>query len=148
MAAYVDKTHPGLIDDLGIPRDQNPPTYTAGLGELIRSHRLYIGLVARGMAKHLQLDRRDYQRIENGQDDCPPGLLDKVGDLVDKFDNDVSVLIEAALRETITSGDPTVSLTVSDNPAAEWERCVVARAAVEAIDMDEPLAILPVMQRQ
>lgn len=125
--------------------EPNPPTYTAGLGEFIRAHRLYTGLVARGMARYLQLDRRDYQRIENGQDDCPPGLLDKLAVLVNKFDDDVAALISAAEREAADRGERTLTVTVSTDPREEWERCVTSKAAILLTDHD-PLASDPAVQ--
>ena len=118
----------------------NPPTYTAGLGELIRAQRLYIGLIPRGMAHQLKMDRRDYQRIENGQDECPPGLLDKIAASVEEFNMRVDAIVDAAER-----GGAPVRLQVSSDPRKEWERCVVARAAAEGLQMDPPLSIMPVV---
>lgn len=118
---------------------QNPPDYSPGLGELIRSNRTYIGLVHRGMAKQLGLDRRDYQRIENGDDDCPPGLLDKIDEVVANFETDVTAVIEAACRELGIDPDNIpekipgrVKLLVSTDPREEWQRCVVNRATIES----------------
>lgn len=114
----------------------NPPGYTAGLGELIRAQRLYIGISQRGMAKHLNdMDRRSYQRIENGQDDCPPGLLDTTAALLDEFDKQVAAVQEAADYELANDlahvVDGKVKLTVPSDPREEWQRCVIARAAVD-----------------
>lgn len=117
----------------------NPPTYTAGLGELIRAQRLYIGLIPRGMAHQLRMDRRDYQRIENGQDDCPPGLLDKMAASVEEFDARVDAILAAGER----AGAPQ-RLEVNTDPRYEWERCVISRAAVEGLQMDPPVIIMPV----
>ena len=52
-----------------------PATYTHGLGELIRAHRLYMCLSKDDMAARLKMNPRTYDRIESGQRDCPPGLL-------------------------------------------------------------------------
>lgn len=119
--------------------EQNPPTYTAGLGEWIRAQRLYTGLSQRGMAKHLgDMDRRSYQRIENGQDDCPPGLLDTVHELLNKFDAEVSTVSDAAVQEQ-GGGTAKALVQVPSDPREEWTRCVVSRAAVES------MALLPVL---
>lgn len=118
---------------------QNPPTYAAGLGELIRAQRLYMGLVARGMAHQLRMDRRDYQRVENGQDECPPGLLDKIAACVEEFDLRVDAILAAAER-----GGVPLRLQVSTDPRQELDRCVVGRAAVEGLQLDPPVIIMPV----
>lgn len=117
----------------------NPPTYAAGLGELIRAQRLYTGLVARGMAHKLKMDRRDYQRVENGQDECPPGLLDKIAAVVDEFNQRVDAMLDAAER-----GGAPVRLQVATDPSQEWERVVIGRAAVEGLQLDPPVIIMPV----
>ena len=101
-------------------------TYTYGLGELIRAHRAYLGATQQGMAILLQMDRRDYQRVEKDDDACPPGLVDRVLDLADKFDDEVDAVVEAA---TAQGG---ARLIVSDDPHDSWQRAVVQRAAVVA----------------
>lgn len=106
--------------------EKNPPVYTAGLGELIRASRLYIGLSKDGMARKLGMTDRSYERIESGERDCPPGLLDSVDALMDAFDDDVFNLI----RSATDAGDKVVE--VSTEPRQEWHRCVVGRAAVES----------------
>lgn len=112
---------------------KNPADYTDGLGELLHAKRLYTGLSQRGFAKHLNdMDRRSFQRIENGQDAMPPGLLDTADDLLDRFDTQVAAVQEAADRErleTATAG--LLPVFVPADPRQEWERCVVARAAVD-----------------
>lgn len=123
---------------------KNPHDYTHGLGEFIRAHRLYIGLSQRGMAKNLgDMDRRSYQRIENDQDPCPPGLVDTVRELVAKFETEVDAVIDAASAELERkygiAVDTAVKVSAPGDPRQEWERCVVARAAV---DSD---AVLPVL---
>lgn len=113
--------------------EQNPPTRTAGLGELMRAKRLYTGLSQRGFAKHLNdMDRRSYQRYETGQDDMPPGLLDTVDALLDDFDSQVAAVIEAADREIAeTNATGLLPVFVPTDPRQEYERCIVARAAVD-----------------
>lgn len=106
--------------------EKNPDTYTAGLGELIRASRLYIGLSKDGMAHRLGMTDRSYERIESGERDCPPGLLDSIDALMDQFDDEVFRLVQDATA----SGDKVVD--VSTEPREEWWRCVVGRAAVES----------------
>ena len=109
-----------------------PAEHTYGLGELIRAYRMYIGLNQREMAVKLGKSRRDYQRIESGQDKCPPGLLSKVEELADQFDALVGRIIEAAERDE----DQQTNVEVSSGPGWEWERLAAGRAAV--ITADEP----------
>jgi len=111
-----------------------PEGYQTGLGELIRAHRLYIGLSQRAMADRLGKDRRDYQRIENGRDACPPGLMSKVEALSDLFCHQVDLIIEEAEQRK------GLSLAVSNDPAAEWDRLVAGRAAVETSE-DAPISL-------
>ena len=123
---------------------RTPPDYAHGLGELIRAHRLYLGLSQRGMAKNLgDMDRRSYQRIETGQDPCPPGLIDTVRDLVAKFEDEVDAVIDAATTELDRKYGPTVDVAskvlAPSDPRRDWQRCVVGRAAVDSN------AIIPVL---
>lgn len=97
-----------------------PDVYTWGLGEVIRGHRLYIGLSRPAMAKQIGVAFRSYERIEDGERACPPGFLDTIRDIVTAFDD--------AVDRVVMDG--------SDNPAvhtgedAEWNRAVMNRAAV------------------
>lgn len=111
-----------------------PAVSTDGLGELIRAHRLYLGLTQRAMADQLGKARRDYQRIENNQDRCPPGLLTTIEALSDRFDDEVDAVIEAALAQ----GGAALAVT-SDEALADqnWDRNVAGRAAILA-DHDHP----------
>lgn len=106
------------------PAPRQPQEYTYGLGEIIRSHRLYTGLSQRAMADRLEKDRRDYQRIENGRDACPPGLLTTVEQMTDSFDQQVDAVIEAARR------NGGVDIAIDTSPRWEWERNVAGRAAL------------------
>lgn len=106
--------------------DKNPDTYTPGLGEVIRASRLYLGLSKDGMAHQLKMSDRSYERIESGERDCPPGLLDSIDALMDTFDDAVFELI----ADATATGDKIVD--VSTAPREEWHRCVVGRAAVES----------------
>lgn len=102
----------------------NPETYTTGLAEPIAAHRAYTGLSQRGMARRLGVDRRDYQRIEQGRDACPPGFMDKVLALVEAFDSAVDSVVDYATKH---GG---VALEVRRDQDAEWERNVAYRAHV------------------
>lgn len=114
-----------------------PTDYTEGLGELIRAHRVYVGLSQRAMAARLNKDRRDYQRIENGRDACPPGLLGQVEAMSDLFDTTVDALINRAAAE----GGAEVE--VDTDPRWEWERNVAGRAALfTSTDVDAPRVVL------
>lgn len=114
-----------------------PPDYTYGLSELIRAHRLYMGLSQRAMAERLRKDRRDYQRIENDDDACPPGLLGRMELMVDHFDSTVDAVIDAARQ----SGG--AKILIDTDPALEWERAVVNRAALLChTDADAPTITL------
>ncbi|AER48959.1 helix-turn-helix DNA-binding protein [Mycobacterium phage Donny] len=103
----------------------NPETRTMGLGETITAHRAYMGLSQRGMASRLAFDRRDYQRIEKGDNMCPAGFLDKVTELVDQFD----AAVDSVLEYAATHGGE-VNVEVQRDPRWEWERNVAYRAHV------------------
>ncbi|AYD82041.1 HTH DNA binding protein [Mycobacterium phage Saguaro] len=106
-----------------------PDTYTTGLGELIRAHRLYLGLSQRDMAAKLDKDRRDYQRIEQGRDACPPGLLGRIEALTDQFDDQVETVLEVARRD----GGVNIAIPADDRDGQwTWERNVAGRAALLA----------------
>jgi transcriptional regulator with XRE-family HTH domain len=110
-----------------------PADYTHGLGEIIRSHRLYTGLSQRSMADRLGKDRRDYQRIENERDACPPGLLTKVENMSDAFDQQVDAVIEAARK------NGGAEILIDTAPRWEWERNVAGRAALLcSVDPEAP----------
>lgn len=108
----------------------NPETYTAGLGESIAAHRAYMGLSQRGMARRLDMERRSYQRIENGNEECPPGFIDTVAALVDQFDNAVEAVLDHA-RENAG-----VNVEVQRDMRWEWERNVAYRAHVLGTGVD------------
>ena len=111
-----------------------------GLGELIYAHRIYMGLSQRGMARRLKFDRRDYQRIEQGRNECPVGFLTKVTDLVDLFDQVADTIVDKALA------DGGMSIVIDTDPRWEWERNVAGRAALLAASHpDRPQVTLTVM---
>lgn len=141
MIAHPDKTiihvsHPPKENTMTTTETRNPETYTHGLGEVVRAHRLYIGLSQRDMADRVGKDRRDYQRIENGRDACPPGLLTQLETLSDAFCHQVDLLIEEAERK----GGLALSVTTDGSPGKEWDRLVAGRAAVEATE-DAPITL-------
>jgi predicted transcriptional regulator len=97
-----------------------------GLGEVIRASRLYMGLSKDGMAKQLAMSDRSYDRIESGERDCPPGLLDSIDKVMARFDDEVAAVVDLATSK----GD--MAVNVSPDPRQEWRRSVVGRAAVES----------------
>lgn len=103
----------------------NPETRTSGLGGEIAAHRAYMGLSQRGMASRLAFDRRDYQRIEKGENLCPAGFMDKVHELVDQFD----IAVDSVLEYAATHGGE-VNVEVQRDMRWEWERNVAYRAHV------------------
>jgi len=107
-----------------------PDTYTHGLGELIRSHRLYMCITRDEMAARLNMNPRTYERIEAGQRECPPGLLDTLRGVLEDFERDVDRVADNAPGEVKVSGFPSKS----------WERAVAGRASVETAG-----AIIPVL---
>lgn len=116
--------------------EKKPAVHTYGLGELIRAHRLFIGLSQRDMAARVGKDRRDYQRIENGRDKCPPGLLTQVEALSDAFAYQVDRVLELAERD----GGLELAVSDGDMPGEVWDRLVAGRAAVEA-DAEAPITL-------
>lgn len=109
-----------------------PPERTEGLGELVRALRLYTGLSQREITRKIKMDRRTYQRVENGQEPCPAGFIDTMRELADEFDKHVDAAIAAAsgLVAANTTGDA-IKIEVRDGDEHVWERAVIGRAAVE-----------------
>ncbi|CAM3162420.1 endonuclease/exonuclease/phosphatase family protein [Mycobacterium intermedium] len=103
-----------------------PSEYTYGLGELIRAHRLYMGLSKDGMAKQLGMRDDSYDPIENGRAACPPGLLETIDSIMRRFDQEVQALVARANDKC------EIKVEVSRQPSEEWRRCVVGRAAIES----------------
>lgn len=117
-----------------------PETYTNGLGEIIRAHRLYTGLSQYGMAAKLGYQRRQYQRIESDKDACPPGLLTKIEALTDEFDGTVDAIIEFSIEHDGAN----INVELDSSSAGgqwEWERNAAGRAAMIASGDDEIPAI-------
>ena len=108
-----------------------PETYAPGYGELIRAHRVYVGLSQHGMAARLNRSRRDYQRIETERDLCPPGFMTKVEAITDQFDATVDLIIAKAQQE---NGVKVLVTMESANAGGQWEfeRNAAGRAAVIA----------------
>lgn len=115
-----------------------------GLGETIYAYRTYMGLGQRDMARRLDFDLRDYQRIEKGRNRCPVGFLSKVTELVDLFDAVADSLVDQARRN---HGE--LDILVSTDPAQAWERNVAGRAAIfAACAEDTPRITLTVMGQE
>lgn len=121
--------------------DQNPPVRTEGLGELIRAMRLYTGLSQRELARKINMDRRTYQRIENGQERCPVGFIDTMRKITDEFDEQVDHAIRTAENmivsmlnpDDVPESDPkVVHIDVTDRDEDAWSRAVIGRAAFES----------------
>lgn len=117
-----------------------PEGYASGLGELIRAHRVYIGLSQRDMARRLNKDRRDYQRIESGRDACPPGFLSAVEALADQFAHDVELILEEAERRGGLALTYEVDTRQPEDARDDWYRLVAGRAAVETSE-DAPITL-------
>ncbi|QHB37349.1 HTH DNA binding protein [Mycobacterium phage BirdsNest] len=149
MVLYPERTvvvatyHPTKEHDMTdtATATRRPETYTHGLGEHIRALRLYIGLSQRDMADRMGKDRRDYQRIENGRDACPPGLLGMIEELADAFAYQVERVCDEAEKHADEHGTPLVIEVIEDgSPGKEWERLVAGRAAVET-SADAPITL-------
>jgi len=95
----------------------NPPDYAIGLGDTVRAHRNYLGISKDEMARQLAMNVRSYERIERNQRACPPGLIDTIEKVADRFDTEVVRARHAELTVT----------TATD----EWTRAVYGRSAVE-----------------
>ena len=76
--------------------EKQPPAYTDGWGELIRSHRVYIGVSQRTMAGKLKMTERSLSDIEVGRRACPPGFLNAVQEISQEFYGDVQKIRDAA----------------------------------------------------
>ena len=110
-----------------------PPEYVEGWGELIRAHRMLMGVSQGALARRLQMSERSLSDIEVGRRNCPPGFLDAVQRVVKDFDSDVDIAIRAGADAVAEQPHELrrIPIEVSDTPDAEWNRAVVGRAAVE-----------------
>ncbi len=110
-----------------------PPEYVKGWGELIRAHRMLMGVSQRTLARRLQMSERSLSDIEVGRRNCPPGFLDAVERVVKEFDTDVDRAIRAGADSVAEQSHELsrIRIEVGDTPDAEWNRAVVGRAAVE-----------------
>lgn len=97
-----------------------PEEPTWGLGEVIRAHRIYMGLSKAATAKHIGMAFRSYEQMEAGTRMCPAGFIDTLRKLVVDFDDEVDAFIDAG----ITAPD------VYSGEDDEWDRAVVGRAAL------------------
>jgi hypothetical protein len=110
---------------------KQPSDYAQGWGELIRAHRVYIGISQRTLAGKLQMSERSLSDIEVGRRACPPGFLNAVQEVAQQFYGDVKKVTDAADDDLVASSGGWFELPVSADPKQEWTRAVVARAAVE-----------------
>ena len=104
-----------------------PAEYKDNYGELVRAYRMYLGLSQRTMAEKLGIAERSLSDIEVCRRPCPRGFIDSVEKVVDAFEADVQQMI-GSLAEWAND----VEVKVTDHPRQEWQRAVVARAAVES----------------
>lgn len=117
-------------------RTRKPETPTHGLGEIIRAHRLFIGLSRESMAERVGKNAKHYQEIEDEYIPCPVGLLGQVERLADNFGIAVDLILSYAAK----NHGATLVVKVTDQPGDEWDRLVAGRAAVEA-DAAAPITI-------
>lgn len=101
-----------------------PADYSEGYGELVRAYRLYLGVSQRTMADKIGMTERSLSDIEIGRRRCPPGFIDSVEKIVDEYDH----AVDAVVKSVESLPEPT--LPVSADPAREWQRAVIGRAAV------------------
>lgn len=107
--------------------EPRPSVYSDHWGELIRAHRLFLGISQRTMAEKLKIAEKSLSDIEVGRRQCPPGFLDSVEKIADQFDRDVELTVAVADGQ-----DSRMEIEVSNDPEQEWKRAVVGRAAVES----------------
>lgn len=105
---------------------QTPPDYAEGYGELVRAHRVYMGLSQRTLADRIGMGERSLSDIEVGRRRCPPGFIDTIKRIADEFDEQVQKVI----GQCDAAG--CAKIPVNDDPQNEWERSIVGRAAVES----------------
>ena len=108
-----------------------PAGYTDGWGELIRAHRMFLGLSQRSLSERLGMYEKSLSDIEVGRRDCPPGFLDSIVGIVNDFDRDVEKAIQVASAQ-IPKGETMLRIEVSSDPKSDWNRAVIGRAAVES----------------
>lgn len=131
-------------EEIDVTKEKRPATHSWGWGEQIRALRLYMGLSQRDLAARTGKDRRDFQRIENGQDKCPPGLVSQIEELADAFAYQVERVIEDAEKQT--DGPLELAVSIDGSQGSEWDRLVAGRAYVET-PADAPI-ILSIIDTQ
>lgn len=112
------------------PQPDSPPP----VGELVRAHRMYIGLSQRAFATKLGIPEKSLSDIEIGRRSGTQRFLDYVIDQVDEFDEAVKLTVTAAEDRLKHKAEETVHIEVDDESEleAEWQRAVIGRAAVES----------------
>ena len=113
---------------------RRPSDYQEGWGELVRAHRFYLGVSQRCLAERLSMSERSLSDIEVGRRACPPGFIDAVAALVNDFNADVEKILRSATAPMAgqQSNKDTISIEVTEEPAGEWTRQVIGRAAVQS----------------
>ena len=110
--------------------DPNPTEWTAGLGELVRAHRLYCGISQRTMAARLAMGEKSLSDIEIERRDIPRGFLPSEEAVVSHFVRQVDEVIAQAEMMLRGSDEDVVYFPVSESAIDEWARSVIGRAAV------------------
>jgi transcriptional regulator with XRE-family HTH domain len=111
--------------------DKQPEDYADGWGELIRAHRAYIGVSQRTMATKLNMSERSLSDIEIGRRSCPPGFLNAVQEITQRFYDSVTLMRRHADDALNDAEFEFYEIPVFIDPKMEWERAVIDRAAVE-----------------
>lgn len=105
-----------------------PAAYSEGYGELVRAYRYYMGVSQRTLAEKIGIGERSLADIETGRRACPPGFLDSVQKVIDRFNDTVRDLTVEADDWAATHND---ELVIEVNSRDDWNRAVVGRSAYE-----------------
>lgn len=108
--------------------NMRPPDYAQGYGELVRAHRLYMGISQRTLSRRMKMAEKSFSDIEVGRRHCPPGFVDEVAKVCDEFDAAVEAIITAVEQDPRDQ----VNFDIDSEPRNEWTRAVVGRAAVQS----------------
>jgi transcriptional regulator with XRE-family HTH domain len=119
--------------------DSPKPGWLSGLGELVRSYRMYVSLSASAFAKEIGIPENALSAIERNHRDLPESVLGSIEALVERFDQEVKELVDVSLKD-IGDEDMTLEIKVSKEPEDAWARAVTGRAAVHTDG-----AVIPVL---